>query len=51
MKQAIDLGGGIGRVTKSVLRYPFEKIDILDQVPELISVAKKECPFVRNFIC
>ena len=40
MKLAIDIGAGIGRVTKSVLRYPFEKVDILEQSEELIEKAK-----------
>lgn len=34
---ALDCGAGIGRVTKNLLLPLFEKVDMVDVVPELIN--------------
>ena len=46
--RAFDVGAGIGRVTKTILKHAFDDIDILDQSPIQIAEAKKYVPFVKK---
>ena len=50
-KNAIDCGGGIGRISKNLLVKHFENVDIVDQAPNLIETAKNTIkdPHMRNF--
>ena len=48
-KRAIEIGGGIGRVSKVLLNTVFEEIDLNDQSEVQIEEAKKNVPFVKNF--
>ena len=47
---AIDLGGGNGRVSKGVLLPWFKKVDLVEQSGPLLAGAKKNVPKIRNFI-
>lgn len=39
--RAIDCGAGVGRVTNELLRFKFERVDIMEQNPKYIEEAKK----------
>ena len=47
-KRAFEVGAGIGRITKTLLKEVFEEIDILDQSPVQIEAAKQNVPFVKK---
>ena len=46
--RAFEIGGGIGRITKHILRKLFDDFDILDQSPVQLEKAKTEVPFVEK---
>ena len=50
-EKVIDCGGGIGRISKELLVNFFDKVDIVDQAPNLIATAKETItnPRMRNF--
>ena len=48
--QALDCGGGIGRVAKAVLLPLFDNVDLLDQSKVQIAEARVQVPQVRDFI-
>ena len=47
---ALDLGGGNGRVVKEVLLKKFKNVDLADFSTKQIAGAKKNVPQVRKFI-
>ena len=47
-KRAFEVGAGIGRISKEILKHAFEEIDILDQSPVQIAEAKNYVPFVKK---
>lgn len=46
--RAIDIGAGIGRVTKVLLKEVFGEIDLLDQSPVQVEEARNNVPFVKK---
>ena len=50
LKLALDCGAGIGRVTKTVLKDYFAKVDLLEPSKKQIMEARKYCKDeARNF--
>ena len=47
-KRAFDVGAGIGRVTKTILKLVFDETDILDQSPAQLAEAKNNVQFVKK---
>ena len=50
-KSAIDLAGGIGRVTGNILMPRFNQVDLQDIDPGYIEKAKKDYPQIKNVFC
>jgi len=50
--KAIDCGAGIGRVSKELLVYFFQEVDLVDQNPKYVEEAKnilKDCANMKDF--
>ncbi len=45
-RRACDVGGGIGRVTRTVLQPLFEQVDLVEQCPAFLQQAEREMPKV-----
>ena len=46
---AIDIAGGIGRISKEVLVPHFANVDLLDQSQVQLDQARLDVPQIRNF--
>ena len=46
---AIDMGGGIGRVSKALLTKRFKEVDLLEPAEVQINQAKIDVPEIRKF--